>query len=540
MSQGQTQPLLPFLAVCVVAGTLLWPASALHAQDSALSLRIDPNFSRANLTTEEQHWYDLSWAHSAGCASTVRARSVYDDLYTYGRSIGDYNAFMLMGLRATGDRAYLDRVKVVTDSMRTTLRDADDACAGGATDGFLNWRWRAMYNGSVYSCTNSGGFYGSDHHQLDDAMTHGNVALFAYAFHINADLDTAYAARASFWTNYLLNHWEAKWIQRAGGDSVNAWMDNATGMYKREAHAVANLVRAAYYLWKITGNPFYKDRADDLAALSASNCSTNPTVPTAYSWYHQVGNNTTWQAVNYAEYTAAVFCDLHFDGYTPYASVVEMKKFMSTWRDIVFRTSAPAFQLMDPNVYGGGTQTEISPSGASAFARWDSTGKLLAYATALSGDNPAAGSIYTIRLFTGTQVAVSARGNTPNTPPSRITNLAAAQVSDDIVVLTWSAPGDDGATGRAALYQLRRSGQSITDANFATGTVVPISQLPGTAGAGERFVVSGLTPGTSYHFAIRAIDGDAAASLVSNSVSVTTLATDTIRPAPIQDLSAEP
>jgi hypothetical protein len=540
MSQGQSPHPLPFLAVCLVAGALLWPASALHAQDAALSLRIDPGFSRANLTTEEQRWYDLSWAHSAGCASTVLNRSVYDDLYNYGRSIGDYNAFMLMGQRATGDRAYLDRVKVVTDSMRTRLRDADDACVGGASDGFLNWRWRAIYSGSTYGCTNTAGFYGSDHHQLDDAMTHGNVALFAYAFFINADLDTAYASRATFWTNYLLNHWEAKWIQRAGGDSVNAWMDNTTGMYKRESHAVANLMRAAYYLWKITGNPFYKERADALAALSVGNCLTNPTVPTAYSWYHQVGNTALWQAINYAEYTAAVFCDLHFEGYAPYASVVEMKKFTSTWRDIVFRTSAPAFQLMNPDVYGGGTQIEISPSGASAFARWDSTGRLLAYANALSGAAPAAGSIYTMRLFTGAQVAVSTRGSAPNAPPSRITNLATASVSDNNVTLTWSAPADDGATGRASLYQLRRSSQSITDANFATGTVVPISKLPGVAGTTEQFVVSGLTPGTSYFFAIRSIDDDAAASLVSNSVSVTTLATDTIRPAPIQDLSAEP
>jgi hypothetical protein len=540
MSQGQTLHRLPFLAVCVVTGMLLWPASAFPVQDSALSLRIDPNFSRASLTTEEQHWYDLSWAHSAGCASTVLDRSLYDDLYTYGRSIGDYNAFMLMGLRATGDRAFLDRVKVVTDSMRTKLRDADDACVGGTTDGYLDWRWRAVYNGSVYSCTNTGGFYGSDHHQLDEAMTHGNIALVAYAFSVNADLDTAYASRASFWTNYLLKHWEAKWIQRAGGDSVKAWMDNSTGMYKHEAHVVANIMRAAYYLWKITGNPFYKGRADALAALSAANCVTNPNVPTAYSWHHQVDNTTTWQTINYAEYTSAVFCDLHFDGYTPYSSIVEMKKFMSTWRDIVFRTSAPAFQSMDPDVYGGGTQIGISAGGASAYARWDSTGKLSAYANALSAGTPSAASIYTMRLTTGAQVAVSTRGNTPNAPPSRITDLATAEVSDSSVALTWSAPGDDGATGRAALYELRRSGQSITDANFTSGTVVPISQLPAAAGTGERFVVLSLTPGTSYYFAIRAIDDNAAASLVSNNVHVTTPATDTIRPAPIRDLSAEP
>ena len=210
MSRRRSRSIVPLLAACVVAVALAWPAAA-PAADTALTLRINPGFARANLTTTEQHWYDLVWAHSAGCASTVTTRSLYDDLYTYGRSIGDYNSFMLMGLRATGDRAFLDRVKTVTDSMRTKLRDADDECVGGATDGYLDWRWRAVNMG--YSCTNTGGFYGSDWHQLDDAMTHGNLALAAYAFVVNADVDTAYASRAAFWTNYLLHHWEAKWIQ---------------------------------------------------------------------------------------------------------------------------------------------------------------------------------------------------------------------------------------------------------------------------------------------------------------------------------------
>ncbi len=539
MPRRQRLPLLRFLAVGVVAGALLWSASASAAQDSGLTLRVNPAFSRAGLTTAEQRWYDLIWAHNTGCASTVLTRSNYDDLYTYGRSIGDYNTFMLMGLRATGDRAFLDRVKTITDSMRTKLRDADDACVGGATDGYLDWRWRAV--GMGYSCTNTGGFYGSDRHQLDDAMTHGNLALVAYAFVVNADIDTAYASRAAFWTNYLVHHWEAKWIARAGGDSVKAWMDNATGMYKHEAHVVANIMRAAYYLWKITGNPSYKARADALAALSAANCVPNPSVPTAYSWHHQVDNNDTWQTINYAQHTSGVFSDLHVDGYTPYASDVVIKRFTSTYRDIVLGASAPTYQLMSPDVYGGGTQISTSPGygGISSFARWDSTGKVLAYAAALTSASPSASSIYAVPVLAGALLAVSARGAT-NAPPSRIGDLAAPQVGDSSVVLTWTAPGDDGASGRAALYQLRRSSQPITDANFAAASVVPISQLPRAAGTVESFLVYGLVPGTPYFFAIRSLDDAASASLVSNNVAVTTAATDTIPPAAIRDLSGTP
>jgi Fibronectin type III domain len=519
----------------VLSGVLAWASLAI-ADDSALTLRVDPGFSRSKLSATEQHWYDLTWSHVNGCASTVLTRSQYDDSYTYGRSIGDFDAYLLMGLRATGDRKFLDRVMVISDSMRAKLADADDACAGGTADGYLDWRWRAIGAGTC-SCTNTcGGLYGSDHEQIDEAMAHGNIALVAYAFVVNADLDTAYASRATFWTNYLLHHWEAKWVSRAGGDSVKAWLDNATGMYKHEAHCVANLTRAAYYLYKITGNPFYLNRANDLAARSAGNLVMNPTVPTAYSWHHQVDNTTTWQAVNYATMTSAAFCDLHLDGFAPYASPVEMKKFTSTWRDIVFGASAPGFTMMGPDVYGGGTPIGISPTGMSAFARWDSTGKLMQYASVLAAANPSAVSIYTTLVAAGALMTVSARQSASGTP-SRITNLAASQVYDQSLVLTWTAPSGS-ASGPATTYQLRRSSQAITDANFASATVVSISQAPAPAGSAEQFVVTGLARATSYHFAIRALDAAGNAAPVSNDVAATTAASDIVPPAAVRDLSS--
>lgn len=525
----------PIAAFALLA--LLAPARVM-ADDSALTLRVDPTFSRSKLSTAEQNWYDLIWSHVAGCASTVLTRSQYDDSYTYGRSIGDYDTALLLGLRATGDRRFLDRVMVVTDSMRAKLADADDACAGGTTDGYLDWRWRSIGAGTC-SCTNTcGGLYGSDHEQIDEAMAHGNIALVAYAFVVNADIDTAYASRATFWTNYLLHHWEAKWISRAGGDSVKAWLDNSTGMYKHEAHCVANLTRAAYYLWKITGNPFYLNRANDLAARSAGNLVLNPTVPTAYSWHHQVDNTLTWQAVNYAEYTSGVFCDLHLDGFAPYASTVEIKKFMSTWRDIVFGASAPGFTMMGPDVYGGGTPIGIVATSASAMARWDSTGKMLQYASVLSAWSPSASSIYTMQVPAGALVAVSTRTNGGSTTPAKINDLGALQVADQSVLLAWTAPAGS-ASGPATSYQLRRSSQPITDANFASATAVPISQTPALPGTPEQFAVMGLARSTSYHFAIRALDAAGNAAPVSNDLGIVTAATDVIGPAAIRDLHSQ-
>jgi hypothetical protein len=417
------RPLSRFVAVLLIATVVPgagWTARAYAGPDTALTLRVDPTFTRSRLSAAEQVWYDLAWQHVSGCASTVLSRSQSDDTYTYGRSIGDFESFMLLGLRATGDRQFLDRLKAVTDSMRVKLRDADDACVGGTADGYLNWRWRA----AGYDCTNTGGFYGSDHNLLDEAMTHGNLAMVAYAFALNADLDTSYASRATFWTSYLRNQWEAKWVSRAGGNRTNGWL-SSNGMYKHEAHVVANIMRAAYYLWKITGDSFYRNMADSLQTRSANNCVLNPNVPTAYSWHHQVDNTTTWQAINYAEYTSAVFADLHFEGYGRYASDTEIQRFTSTWRDIVFANSAPTFTTMAPDVYGGGTPIGSDANGASTYARWDPSGKMLAYATAMKG-SPGATSIYTIRLITGAMVALSTRGGTTGPdviPPAAIRDL---------------------------------------------------------------------------------------------------------------------
>src|SRR2546426_10680 len=140
MSQPQTRRARWILAASLVASASLSPTFAHANQDQGLTLRIDPNFSRARLTATEQLWYDRLWTLANAAAAVADTRAGSDDLYTYGRSVGDYNAYLLMGLRATGDRAFLDRVAVVTDIMRTKLKDAWD---DGTTDGFVNWRWGA-------------------------------------------------------------------------------------------------------------------------------------------------------------------------------------------------------------------------------------------------------------------------------------------------------------------------------------------------------------------------------------------------------------
>jgi hypothetical protein len=106
-----------------------------------------------------------------------------------------------------------------------------------------------------------------------------------------------------------------------------------------------------------------------------------------------------------------------------------------------------------------------------------------------------------------------------------------AQAGD--AILTWTAPGDDGAVGTATTYDLRRSATTITAANFSAATQVTGLPAPKIAGSTETFTVTGLTPGV-YYFAIKTVDEAGNWSLISNVISKTVL--DTTPPGAIADL----
>ncbi len=80
------------------------------------------------------------------------------------------------------------------------------------------------------------------------------------------------------------------------------------------------------------------------------------------------------------------------------------------------------------------------------------------------------------------------------TSPAAITDLAIGQIGPRSVELTWTAPGDDGTTGRASQYDIRYATSAITnEAEFAAATQVAGEPMPQIAGAAETFVVTGLS-----------------------------------------------
>ncbi|HOX47062.1 MAG TPA: fibronectin type III domain-containing protein [Myxococcota bacterium] len=120
--------------------------------------------------------------------------------------------------------------------------------------------------------------------------------------------------------------------------------------------------------------------------------------------------------------------------------------------------------------------------------------------------------------------------------PGQVTDLAAQQVGGNVQV-TWTAVGNDGLVGQAASTDLRWSEATIQAANFESANTVGGVPAPAAAGAAEQFSVLGLTPGRTYHFAVRAVDAAGNRGQVSNEAIVTLGGGDTTPPAAIADLA---
>jgi chitodextrinase len=102
-------------------------------------------------------------------------------------------------------------------------------------------------------------------------------------------------------------------------------------------------------------------------------------------------------------------------------------------------------------------------------------------------------------------------------PPNRITDLAVVETTQKTATLTWTAPGDDGNSGTATVYNIRYSTVPITAANWNNMQKIKETPAPKTAGEKETIIITGLTEATSYYFAIKAADERPNWSTVSNS-----------------------
>ncbi|MBC2762106.1 MAG: PKD domain-containing protein, partial [ANME-2 cluster archaeon] len=91
------------------------------------------------------------------------------------------------------------------------------------------------------------------------------------------------------------------------------------------------------------------------------------------------------------------------------------------------------------------------------------------------------------------------------------------------ITLDWIAPGDDGISGTAKLYDVRYSTSNIeTDADWEAATQATGEPKPQSSGSAETYTVTGLSYNTNYYFAVKAIDNVGNPSLLSNVISENT------------------
>ncbi|MFH1451449.1 MAG: fibronectin type III domain-containing protein [bacterium] len=107
--------------------------------------------------------------------------------------------------------------------------------------------------------------------------------------------------------------------------------------------------------------------------------------------------------------------------------------------------------------------------------------------------------------------------------PAQITDLSLSNPLINSIDLSWTAPGDDGGSGTAFMYDVRYSIAPITDINWDIASQAIGEPLPSLAGSSETMTVSGLNPGTTYHFAIKAFDEENNESSFSSVPSLATL-----------------
>lgn len=115
------------------------------------------------------------------------------------------------------------------------------------------------------------------------------------------------------------------------------------------------------------------------------------------------------------------------------------------------------------------------------------------------------------------------------TAPSAIANLTLNNATLSSIILHWTAPGDDGASGQASEYDIRYSTSLINAANWDAAAQVANETAPKQTGFAESFIVDGLASGTIYYFAIKTADDVPNWSGISN---VPSLATESESTAP--------
>ncbi len=299
---------------------------------------------------------------------------------------------VLAALRATGDRALLEKVYVVMERERATLADNDG-------DGYLDWLYLAA------NPNDNPGLHGTDKHVMEEIMAHAIVAQAAYAFRLNSNLDGKYSEAASFWEDYLIDHYEAKWQGRTGEKGYPV-------IEKSLFHPYVNNTRYYHYMFRLTGTDAYRLERDRQVEVIKRHLLPDDG---AFVWTHAVneylgdrGGKMWWsyQPVGYAGESMSALADLGLEGVLDEPTMRGIANTLS--EKLLDGGSRNSFMAGDvgevrPAIYyspvlkrpvyidsiskGRGGTFYFGSRGYALLAPWDETGEVTGRAIAVHNEN---------------------------------------------------------------------------------------------------------------------------------------------------------
>lgn len=361
-----------------------------------VSLHGSESFEPAELDPEARCWYEELWSviQDPDSSSRITDLAASNNLYTYSRDLNTHVTALLSAFRVTGDLALLDEVDRLAQHMRAQLDDRWYGAAAlepGSTDGYLNWVWRQ---------STSEAHRGRDLHEVDEMRTHAMVAMIAWAFAANRDLDgpngVDYSERADFWTDYLRNHFEAKWRERSG----TPW-PRFPFLDKPHVHETIDFIRYHHYLHQLTDEEAYAAEAERLTTMILDNFAevetdAGPALVTPRSIVEEGGSQDYLMPSTYVRYVYASAVDLHFEGVGAWASAELMEKLARSLTEFIMDDGHANFAR---DMGGGEARAGIPASNEADWSRvtparfgnspfalmspWDATGEVAKTAKAV-------------------------------------------------------------------------------------------------------------------------------------------------------------
>jgi hypothetical protein len=396
------------LALLVPACTIRWPADPppgeILASSPYLLLRGDPNFSRSQLTAEQQLLYDRLWAelNDPTNRQAVLELADSDDIFIYGRRLHGYLQSILTVFRATGDLRLLDHVDVIAQRMRSQLqygwRDTNDG-TDGTWDQYLMW---------VYRNVSSSSLYGKDR-KIDDIKTHGIIAMIAYTLDLNRDLTSPsgrnYGDSGDYWKWYLTQHWEPKWRERSSTRT-----EHPITKPHPDGHTWWTWIKLSYYMGHLTSDPGWLTEAHRAADILWEHEIKDVRIVdgapySAYVWSSNIqyaSSSRIYQmSTSYANSVYGDAVTFHLEGFHRWADPTIMTNFARSITAYQFDTDDIIKNGITADVGGDVTRAGIAPSGdvrrsARTFtqyetpliAAWDTTNTIARTLEQLNNEYP--------------------------------------------------------------------------------------------------------------------------------------------------------